>query len=157
MQTQSNELNFKGQNIYVGFDVHLKSWKVTILTDELSHKTFVQPPKPEVLFNYLKQNFPGGIYHSAYEAGFCGYWIHNKLISLGINSMVVNPADIPTTNKEVVQKEDMRVYSYQGTRKIEAGYYRLHTSETLIGYTACYTPLPYLYSFYSLYIFQISF
>ena len=108
MQTQSNELNFKGQNIYVGFDVHLKSWKVTILTDELSHKTFVQPPKPEVLFNYLKQNFPGGIYHSAYEAGFCGYWIHNKLISLGINSMVVNPADIPTTNKEVVQKEDMR-------------------------------------------------
>jgi transposase len=108
MQTQSNKLNFKGQNIYVGFDVHLKSWKVTILTDELSHKTFVQPPKPEVLFNYLKHNFPGGIYHSAYEAGFCGYWIHNQLLSLGVNSMVVNPADIPTTNKEVVQKEDKR-------------------------------------------------
>lgn len=108
MQTQSNKLNFTGQNIYVGFDVHLKSWKVTILTDELTHKTFSQPPKPEVLFNYLIQNFPGGIYHSAYEAGFCGYWIHSKLVSFGIDSIVVNPADIPTTNKEVVQKEDKR-------------------------------------------------
>lgn len=108
MQKQSNTLNFTGQNIFVGLDVHLKSWKVTILTDELAHKTFSQPPKPEVLSNYLKHNFPGGIYHTAYEAGFCGYWIHTKLVSFGIDSIVVNPADIPTTNKEVVQKEDKR-------------------------------------------------
>jgi transposase len=108
MKTQSNELDFTGQNIYAGFDVHLKSWRVTIMTEKLTHKTFSQPPKPEVLYQYLERNFPGGIYHSAYEAGFCGYWIHNKLKSLGVNSMVVNPADIPTTDKEKVQKEDAR-------------------------------------------------
>ena len=108
MQTQSNKLDFNGQNIYVGFDVHLKSWKVTIMTEKLTHKTFSQSPKPELLNNYLIKNFPGGIYHSAYEAGFCGYWIHNKLKSYGINSIVVNPADIPTTDKEKVQKEDAR-------------------------------------------------
>ncbi|MBW6481439.1 MAG: IS110 family transposase [Vicingaceae bacterium] len=108
MQTQSNKLDFKGQNIYVGFDVHLKSWKVTIMTEKLTHKTFSQSPKPELLKDYLVKNFPGGTYHSAYEAGFCGYWIHNKLKSYGINSIVVNPADIPTTDKEKVQKEDAR-------------------------------------------------
>jgi transposase len=108
METQSNKIDFSNQNIYVGFDVHLKSWKVTILTEKVAVKTFSQDPKPEILYQYLKRNFPGGIYHSAYEAGFCGYWIHNKLISLGINSIVVNPADIPTTNKERVQKEDKR-------------------------------------------------
>lgn len=108
MQVQSNKLDFSGQNIYVGFDVHLKSWKVTIMTEKLTHKTFSQDPKPELLYNYLKGNFPGGTYHSAYEAGFCGYWIHNKLKSFGINSIVVNPADIPTTDKEKVQKEDAR-------------------------------------------------
>jgi len=108
MKTKSSELNFDGQNIYVGLDVHLKSWKITILTDELTHKTFSQPPSPEILAAYLKENFPGGIYHSAYEAGFCGYWIHNKLLSFNINSIVVNAADIPTTNKEIVQKEDKR-------------------------------------------------
>ena len=29
MQTQGQTLNFSGQNIYAGFDVHLKSWAVT--------------------------------------------------------------------------------------------------------------------------------
>jgi len=108
MQTQSIKPDFSGQNIYVGFDVHLKSWKVTIMTEELTHKTFSQDPNPKLLHTYLEKNFPGGIYHSAYEAGFCGYWIHNSLKSLGINSIVVNAADIPTTNKEKVQKEDAR-------------------------------------------------
>ena len=108
MQTQSNKIDFNGQNIYVGFDVHLKSWTVTIMTEKLTHKTFSQPPKPEVLHQYLAKTFPGGTYHSAYEAGFCGYWIHNKLTELGIHSIVVNPADIPTTEKEKVQKTDPR-------------------------------------------------
>lgn len=108
MPTQSNKLDFNGQNIYVGFDVHLKSWTVTILTEQLSHRTFNQPPQPKVLYEYLTKNFPGAQYHSAYEAGFCGYWIHNSLKLLGVNSMVVNPADIPTTDKEKVQKEDSR-------------------------------------------------
>jgi transposase len=108
METQSNKIDFSNQNIYVGFDVHLRSWKVTILTEKVAVKTFSQDPRPEILYQYLKRNFPGGIYHSAYEAGFCGYWIHNKLISLGVNNIVVNPADIPTTNKERVQKEDKR-------------------------------------------------
>lgn len=108
MQEQVNQLNFNGENIYVGFDVHLKSWKVTVMTDKLTIKTFSQAPSPDVLYQYLNKNFPGAVYHSAYEAGFCGYWIHNKLVSLGINSIVVNPADIPTTDKEKVQKEDSR-------------------------------------------------
>lgn len=108
MKNQSNKLNFSGQNIYVGVDVHLKSWKVTIMTNEIIHKTFTQPPQAKVLYQYLEKHFPGATYHSAYEAGFCGYWIHNQLASLGIQSMVVNPADIPTTDKEKVQKEDSR-------------------------------------------------
>jgi transposase len=108
MQTQSNKIDFTGQNIYVGFDVHLKSWSVTIMTEKLTHKTFSQAPDPEVLYNYLSKTFPGANYYSAYEAGFCGYWIHNKLLGFGIKSMVVNPADIPTTGKEKVMKTDAR-------------------------------------------------
>jgi transposase len=108
MQTSSNKLDFSGQNIFVGFDVHLKSWKVTIMTEKLTHKTFSQDPDPKLLYSYLEKNFPRGVYFSAYEAGFSGYWIHNSLKSLGVNSIVVNPADIPTTNKEKVQKDDTR-------------------------------------------------
>jgi transposase len=108
MEAQVKKIDFTGQNIYAGFDVHKKSWKVTIMAEDTFYKTFTQPPNPEVLYNYLKSNFPGGNYHSAYEAGFCGFWIHDKLTSFGVRSIVVNPADIPTTDKERVQKEDKR-------------------------------------------------
>ncbi len=108
MNPQVKKSDFKNQNIYVGFDAHSKDWKVTVIAENMVFKTFTQPPKPEILFNYLRNNFPGGKYHTAYEAGFCGYWIHDKLKSFGINSIVVNPGDIPTTNKEQVQKEDKR-------------------------------------------------
>jgi len=108
MLTQSNKIDFNGQHFYVGLDVHLKSWKVSIMAEKLTLKTFSQDPRPELLHHYLVKNFPNGIYHSAYEAGFCGYWIHNKLTALGIDSIVVNPADIPTTDKEKVCKTDKR-------------------------------------------------
>ena len=108
MEAQGKKIDFTDQNIYAGFDAHLKSWKVTVMAEDIVYKTFTQPPRPEVLFNYLQEHFPGGTYHTAYEAGFCGYWIHDKLVSFGINSIVVNPADIPTTDKERVQKEDKR-------------------------------------------------
>lgn len=68
METKTNKLDFSGQNIYVGLDTHKNSWKVTILTDNISHKTFSQDPVPEVLYNYLARNFPGATYYSAYEA-----------------------------------------------------------------------------------------
>jgi len=47
MQTQRKELNFEGQSIFVGIDVYLKSWNVSIFTEDLHHKTFNQPPKAE--------------------------------------------------------------------------------------------------------------
>lgn len=106
MQKQITTLDFKGQNIFVGIDVHLKSWTVTVLTEELLHKTFTQPACAETLYNYLKRNFPGGDYNSVYEAGFSGFWAHYKLKEMGINNIVTNPADVPTSQKEHLQKDD---------------------------------------------------
>lgn len=118
-QMQGNELNFEGQNIYVGIDVHLRSWSVTILTEHLSHKTFSQPPNPEVLVNYLKDKYPNGNYFSAYEAGFSGFWTHNRLLSLGVTNIVVNAADIPTSQKEKIRKTDA-VDSHKIARALRA-------------------------------------
>lgn len=108
MQTQINKLDFKEANVYAGIDTHKNSWKVSIWVDNIFHKTFVQNPQPEVLHSYLVKNFPAAIYHSAYEASYCGFWIHDRFIQLGMKSIVVNPADVPTTDKERKQKEDKR-------------------------------------------------
>lgn len=108
MQTQITGISFKDQNIYAGIDTHLKSWKVSIYLDHSAFKTFSQDPSAEILARYLRKNFPEGNYHSAYEAGFCGFSVHHELIKQGIKNIVVNPADIPTTDKERKQKEDKR-------------------------------------------------
>ncbi|MFV0289914.1 MAG: IS110 family transposase, partial [Mangrovibacterium sp.] len=106
MPQQRKELNFKGENIYVGIDVHLRSWSVTILTEHSHFKTFNQPPEPDKLYNYLTEHFPMGNYFSAYEAGFSGLWAHYQLKELGVENIVINPADVPTSNKERVHKTD---------------------------------------------------
>lgn len=108
MKTQVTKLDFTGQNIFVGMDTHKRNWTVSIEHENLPLKTFSMDPTPEVLNNYLKKHYPGATYHSAYEASYCGYWIHFRLKELGINSIIVNPSDVPITNKDIVQKDDKR-------------------------------------------------
>ncbi len=100
MTTQNTKPDFTGQHLFVGIDVSKNSWKVCILTQHVEHKTFTQPPKPEVLASYLQRHFPGAHYRCAYEAGYCGFWIHDQLQALGVDCIVVNPADVPTIHKE---------------------------------------------------------
>ena len=103
---KGNKIDFRGQHIYVGMDVHKKSWSVSIQTEQFEHKTFTQPPEVDTLVNYLKRNFPGASYKSVYEAGYCGFWIHDRLQEHGVQCLVVNPADVPTKDKERTKKTD---------------------------------------------------
>jgi transposase len=108
MQVQRNKLNFEGQNIYAGIDVHKKDWTVTIMTEQLEHKKFCQKASAKDLAGYLERNFPGGTYYSAYESGFCGFYVHAELLKYKIQNIVVNAADVPTTGKEKTNKNDTR-------------------------------------------------
>ena len=119
MKTQiTKRLDFSGKKIYVGLDVHKKSWSVTIIVEGIEHKTFNQPPNPQVLSDYLNRMFPNGECHSAYEAGFCGFGIHRALNELGINNQVINAADIPISQKDTLGKTD-RVDSRKIARALE--------------------------------------
>ena len=120
MLSQIKINSWQGQKLYIGLDVHKKSWKVTILGPSCEHKTFSQDPDPEVLANYLRKNFPGAEYHSVYEAGFSGYWTSKQLNRLGINNIIVNPADVPTKHKERDKKSDA-VDSRKLARSLQAG------------------------------------
>jgi len=97
---------FTGKIFYIGIDVHKKSWSITILSDYFEHKTFNQFPETKTLINYLRKHFPGAIYYSCYEAGFSGFWLHRQLESYGVNNIVINAADVPSSNKDKVSKTD---------------------------------------------------
>jgi len=102
----SNNISFDNSHFFIGVDTHLKNWKVTIRFNSIELKTLSMNPSPSELVNYLKKNYPHGIYHIVYEAGFCGFWAFRKFQKIGIDCIVVNPADVPTSNKEKVNKND---------------------------------------------------
>jgi len=106
MQPKVTKESFKGQNFYVGIDMHKKNWNVTIMGSHYEHKTFSQNPDSELLTAYLHRNFPGGDFHAVYEAGFNGFTNCRKLREQGVNCIVIHPADVPTTQKEKEQKTD---------------------------------------------------
>ena len=103
---QKYKVSFKGQNIYVGIDVHLKTWHVTTLTESGYKYSFAQHADAKELFDRLNKKFPEAHFKSAYEAGFCGFSAHYALTEQGIENIVVNAADIPTTGKEKTMKTD---------------------------------------------------
>ncbi len=115
---QINQKEFKDQEFYIGMDVHKKNWVITLRNNNMELKTFSMDPSPELLYKHLHCNYPGGRYFSAYEAGFCGFWIHRSLESLGIKNLVIHAADVASTNKERTNKTD-KVDSRKIARELE--------------------------------------
>lgn len=102
----TKKISFAGYHFFIGIDTHLKNWKVTIRSGGVELKTFSMNPSPVELLNYLEKHYPQGTFHLVYEAGFCGFWAFRKFKLLDVDCIVVNPADVPTSNKEKVNKND---------------------------------------------------
>lgn len=106
MGKNSTAVDFEGKHFFVGIDTARKKWSVTIRCEEMELKTFSMNPYPEELVRHLKRHYPGGTYRAVYEAGFGGFWAQRRLNELGCETIVVNPADVPTTDKDKDRKTD---------------------------------------------------
>jgi hypothetical protein len=100
--------SFENQKMYVGLDVHKRSWNAAIYLNDQFIRNLHQPPQPQALYHYLTHTYPGATYQCAYESGKFGYWIQRQLSAFGIECIAVNPADIPCTHKDEVYKNDSR-------------------------------------------------
>lgn len=103
---QSKGINFDGQTIYIGIDVHLKTWNITIITQSGYKKKYSQKSSAKELFEHLNKHYPNGTYKAVYESGFSGFSTYYALQEYGIDCMVVHAADVPTTQYENVMKSD---------------------------------------------------
>jgi len=69
-------------------------------TKDSAFKTLSKEPDAEKLSNHLDKHFKDRNYYSVYEAGFCGFSVHRAIVNAGIHNIVINPADVPTRDKE---------------------------------------------------------
>lgn len=102
MQTKNNTI----AKLYIGLDIHKRSWKLHTATDLFDGKTFSSPPFAEALKKYVDRHYPDHEVYIAYEAGCFGYGPHRTFEGFGWYGMVVNPADISKTGKSQYQKTD---------------------------------------------------
>lgn len=92
--------------LFIGMDVHKKSWTCHFKTDLFDYKTITMPADTICLQEYVQKQFPQHEVTCCYEAGCCGYWIARQLLQSNWKVLVVNPADVPRTNKQDWQKTD---------------------------------------------------
>ncbi len=100
------QLDFAGQTIFCGIDVHKKNWRVNIRNDQFELEDYTQDPSEDLFMKHLHKKYPGAHYQIAYEAGFSGFGLQRSLTSSGLHCMVVNPADIPSTDRDKKRKTD---------------------------------------------------
>jgi transposase len=92
--------------LYIGMDIHKKSWSVHMRTDISDHKTLTIPPNCDVLYDYVENHFKDHEVSLTYEAGCCGFHASRYFLNLGWNVIVVNPSDVPRMDKQNYQKTD---------------------------------------------------
>lgn len=103
---QTNLRDFSGETLFIGIDSHLKSWNITIMSQEMELRNFTQEPDGKKLSSFLRRYYPGANYQCVYEAGFAGFNAQRELSAEGIDCMIIHPADVPTSDKEKRQKTD---------------------------------------------------
>jgi len=106
MAYMTTQLTASTPKLYIGVDIHKKSWTVHMRTDISDHKTMTIPPSEEVLYQYVEENFPEHEVSMAYEAGCCGFSAARCFLQMGWEVLVVNPSDVPTSDKQYHQKTD---------------------------------------------------
>lgn len=86
--------DYTGKTVYLGMDVHKKTYAVTAICDGQVVKRDTIKASPSVLIAYTEKYFLGANIESAYEAGFCGFHLHRSLEAAGIKNLVVDAAGI---------------------------------------------------------------
>ena len=108
-RNQAKKVAVRGQEVYVGIDVHKESWQVTVRTEgeEVFHGRMASDYR--VLKRVLNR-FSGSKIKVAYEAGPCGFGLHDRLKEDGVEGIVVPPSLIPieSGNKVKTDKRDSR-------------------------------------------------
>lgn len=100
------QYDYTGKEIYVGIDVHKKTYSCVSICERQVVKRDTMPAKPDLLLNYLKNAFFKAVkINTAYEAGFSGFHLHRYLVSQGINNIVVNPSSIEVAAKDRVKTD----------------------------------------------------
>jgi transposase len=102
---KAKKISYQGKKVYVGIDVHKKTYAVTVRCEGHVVKRDTLQASPQGLVEYLRRYFESAEIFSAYEAGFSGFGLHRVLNQGGIQNIVVNAASIEIAANDRVKTD----------------------------------------------------
>lgn len=113
MKQSSKTDCYRDKNVFVGIDVHKRTYAVVSSVDGIVVKKWQTVASPEAFARQLKDLYPHSDIHTAYEAGFSGFVLHRVLEQAGIHNLVVNPGSIEVSvhNRVKTDKRDAQKIS----------------------------------------------
>jgi len=99
--------------LYVGVDLHQRSWHVTIISEEEDLFSGGIPPRWQALRSLLDR-YTGYMVHVAYEAGYFGFWLYDEVKAYGADCSVTPPTLLPMEygNRVKTDRRDSRKLAY---------------------------------------------
>lgn len=85
----------KASQIYIGIDVHRRSWRVTVRTFEIELWRG-SIPASWLALEKLLEGYRSSVIRVVYEAGFTGFWLSDRIIAWGAECVVTPPSLIPS-------------------------------------------------------------
>ena len=101
----SRAISYAGKDIFVGIDVHKKTYAVVARVDGEVVKKWTTAASPSKFVEQLLKYFKSGNIYTAYEAGFSGFSLHRELEKNGIHNLVVHAAGIEVAVNDRVKTD----------------------------------------------------
>lgn len=119
MKDSSRQLTYEGKDVFIGIDVHKRTYAVVSVVEGEIVKKWQTSAIPKKLAEQLMSYFRGANLKSAYEAGFSGFVLHRELEKVGIENLVVNPSSVEVAVHNRVKTDKRDALKLAGLR--EAG------------------------------------
>ena len=108
MKSISKNFSLAGKEIFIGIDVHKKTYSIVARADKETIKRWTTAACPKSVTQQLLSYFGEGTIHTAYEAGFSGFVLHRELSQHGIDSIVVHvpSIEVSVSNRVKTDRRD---------------------------------------------------
>ena len=81
----------ENQKVFVGLEDSKRTWKMNIRSGGRRVARVSMPTEYEQLISYFRGHYPGCNIKVMYEAGFSGFWLHDRLAGDEIDCVVTPP------------------------------------------------------------------
>lgn len=102
-------------DVFLGIDVHKRTYSVTAVSENIIIKRASMPADPYVLLKFIQTYFSDAKVYSVYEAGFSGFGLHRFLLSNNVHNIVVHAAsiEVEARNRTKTDKRDSQKMAFQ--------------------------------------------